>query len=121
MLRTKITNSCTCTDEDGEPTLDDCYGCWQDVVSEFTSDVEQFFNSATNGEFRIEGLPLWYGDVFRVTKVANAKELLRAITVNGDWQLSYCVEGETLHCLLSHHDVPTGRAFTVEPIIESEE
>ena len=53
--------------------------------------------------------------------MADAKELLRAITVNGDWQLSYCVEGETLHCLLSHHDVPTGKGFTVEPIIEGEE
>ena len=121
MLKTQITNSCTCTDENGEPTLYDCYGCWHDVVNEFTSDTEEFFNLATHGEFRINGLPLWSGDIFGVAKVADAKELLRAITVNGDWQLSYCVEGETLHCLLSHHDVPTGKGFTVEPIIEGEE
>ena len=48
MLKTQITNSCTCTDENGEPTLYDCYGCWHDVVNEFTSDTEEFFNLATH-------------------------------------------------------------------------
>ena len=111
----EITNNCTCTDETGGYT-DDCYGCWGDVLEMFNENTKHLLD-ITNGVFFIDGLPLWDRNVAATFTVENTEELLRAITINGEWYLRYSVENDTLHCRLSHHDVPTGRSFTVKPVI----
>ena len=110
----KITNNCTCTGEDGEYT-DDCYGCWNDVLADFNENTKHLLDIA-DGNFFIDGLPLWNYNVSGNFTVKNTEELLRAITIRGDWTLRYSVDNDTLYCRLSHHDVPTGRSFTVKPV-----
>ena len=109
-----ITNSCTCTGENGE-YIDDCFGCWNDVLAMFEADTEHLLNIA-DGNFFIDGLPLWDRNVAGTITVKNTEELLTAITIRGDWTLRYSVDSDTLYCRLSHHDVPTGRSFTVKPV-----
>lgn len=109
-----ITNSCTCTGENDE-YIADCYGCWNDVLVMFNDDTKHLLD-ITNGDFFIYGLPLWNRNVAGNFTVKNTEDLLRAITIEGDWTLRYSVDSDTLYCRLSHHDVPTGRSFTVKPV-----
>ena len=109
-----ITNSCTCTGENDE-YIADCYGCWNDVLVMFNDDTKHLLD-ITNGDFFIDGLPLWNRNVAGNFTVKNTEDLLRAITITGDWTLRYSVDSDTLYCCLSHHDVPTGRSFTVKPV-----
>jgi len=108
-----ITNSCGCEDETGEAT--DCYGyCWEDTLNSFAEDVAPLFDNAEfSGTWRIEGFPLWNGNVDGFIDAQFPSKLLAAITVNGEWILRYNVTKNGLDCILSHHDVPTGRGFTV--------
>ena len=92
----KITNNCTCTGEDGEYT-DDCYGCWNDVLADFDENTKHLLD-ITNGDFFIDGLPLWNYNVSGNFTVKNTEELLRAITIRGDWTLRYSVDSDTLYC-----------------------
>jgi hypothetical protein len=111
----QITNNCTCTDEAGEYTRE-CFGCWDDTLSNFDEDVSRLFELSPNCEFAIDGLPLWNRDLSGVVQAMTSKDLLKAITVSGDWTLRYAVDGDKLYCTLSHHDVACGRSFTVTPV-----
>jgi len=111
-----INGSCTCVDEDGAPAIECRYICWDDALADFDNDVSDLFDASPNNEFAVTGLPLWNRDVSGVVQVDTSEELLRAITVNGPWTLRYFVKDTVLHCVLSHHDVPCGRSFTVTPV-----
>jgi hypothetical protein len=114
----EITNTCTCEDEDSEST--DCYGdCWEFAVETFSIATMQMFERDSYGDkfpFRVDGLPLWNRSLSGVVEVRDSNELLRAITVDSEWRLRYAYENGELHCVLSHHDVPMGRSYTVTPI-----
>jgi len=110
-----MNGSCLCSDDDGNSTIE-CYGCWDDALADFDNDVLELFNASPNNEFAVTGLPLWNRDLSGIVKVETGEELLRAITVNGSWTLRYSIDGNVLHCVLSHHDVPCGRSFTVTPV-----
>jgi hypothetical protein len=114
----EITNTCTCESEDSEFT--DCYGdCWEFAVETFSIATMQLFERDSYGDkfpFRVDGLPLWNRSLSGVVEVRDSNELLRAITVDSEWRLRYAYENGELHCVLSHHDVPMGRSYTVTPI-----
>jgi hypothetical protein len=114
----EITNTCTCESEDSEFT--DCYGdCWEFAVETFSIATMQMFERDSYGDkfpFRVDGLPLWNRSLSGVVEVRDSNELLRAITVDSEWRLRYAYENGELHCVLSHHDVPMGRSYTVTPI-----
>jgi hypothetical protein len=114
----EIQNTCTCEPEDSEFT--ECFGdCFEFNVETFSIETMQLFERDSFGSkypFKVDGLPLWNGDVSGVALVETPLELLRAITVNAEWRLRYKYDNGELHCVLSHHDVPTGRYFRVTPI-----
>jgi hypothetical protein len=114
----EITNTCTCESEDSEFT--DCYGdCWEFAVETFSIATMQLFERDSYGDkfpFRVDGLPWWNRSLSGVVEVRDSNELLRAITVDSEWRLRYAYENGELHCVLSHHDVPMGRSYTVTPI-----
>lgn len=107
---------------------DDCL-CYE-YEREFWADcLNDAFADAPWGDkhlWRVQGLPLWAGDVSGTVEVTTPADLLRAVTVNGDYRLDWQVEedaGSELRYLwltLYHHDVPTGRSFRADLLPESE-
>ena len=118
---TEIQNTCACVtfDEDmGEwKEAPECWGdCWSDQVEQFGWDTEQLFVEHNQG-FRITGFPVWNGTIDGTFSARTPEELLRAITPDRtEWTLRYTVEGNTLNCVLYHHDAPTGGSMTVTPL-----
>lgn len=116
----EIQNTCTCTKYDpikedftDEPA-DYCDGvCWDDALHLFGCEIKQWWDGNPTYTWSVDGLPLWNRSVSGEFTARNHADFIRGITVRGEWYLRYKVDGETLHCHLSHHDVPTGRSFTV--------
>ena len=117
---TEIQNTCACVtfDEDtGEwKEAPECWGdCWSDQVEQFGFDTEALFVEHNQG-FRITGFPVWNGTIDGTFSARTPEELLRAITPDRtEWRLRYTVEGDSLKCVLYHHDAPTGGSMTVTP------
>jgi hypothetical protein len=118
---TEIQNTCACVtfDEDtGEwKEAPECWGdCWSDQVEQFGFDTEALFVEHNQG-FRITGFPVWNGTIDGTFSARTPEELLRAITPDRtEWLLRYTIEGDSLKCVLYHHDAPTGGSMTVTPL-----
>jgi hypothetical protein len=110
--RFEITNTCICTDENGEP-IDYCFGCWDDEVECFAETFREFLDGNDSGVWRVKGFPLWSGDVDGLFEASNASEFLQAITIRGEWRLVCRMDGESMLATLYHHDKPTGGTMTV--------
>lgn len=113
-----LSNSCTCqtydevTDTFSDST--DCYGdCYDDALHLLQCDLGEWYTDNTDGWWRVEGLPLWNRDVSGIFHADSVHDFVRGITVNGEWNLRYRLDGDDLVASLSHHDVPMGRRFTV--------
>lgn len=139
----ELSNTCSCQNYDEETdTFTDateCYGdCWDDALYVFKHDLGEWFTNNEDGWWQVNGLPLWDGNasgVFRATPTTTTptlhaggsvakvvsfvntrrdiEEFVRGITVRGEWNLRYRLDGDVLVASLSHHDVPMGRQFTV--------
>jgi len=107
---TEVTNVCTC-----DQSIDYCdNNCWETV---------KFFVEDTLGDlwqpyvdWVVEGLPLWNRNVSGVFRARTIDEFIEGITVKSEWVLRLRREGDVVHASLSHHDVPTGRSFTVRRV-----
>lgn len=95
----------------------ECF-CFDTSVEDFATHVEPLLDQYRT--FRIEGFPLWNGKVSGTVTADSPTELLRSITVKGDFHLTADISGNTLSCRISHHDVPTGGTFTVTGIPEED-
>lgn len=127
-----ITTSCTCAiynEETGDwEESPECWDCWSDDVRYFSESVTPLFTEEeehlVHGEwqvgykFSIQGIGLWNRTVGGTFVVADQEELLRAMTVNGDYTLRWQFDETTneLSALLSHHDCPTGSTVTVKAV-----
>jgi len=115
----ELTNSCTCQayDEDTDTYSDatDCYGdCWESALYLLKEDLGEWYKNNEGGWWRVNGLPLWNRMACGVFQADTIENFVRGITVNGDWILRYRLNGDVLEAILSHHDRPTGGAYTVE-------
>jgi len=114
----ELTNRCTCTNynettEEWEES-NDCYGtCWDDALEFFHESIKDFYENNPSYEWKVEGLPLWNNSVSGGFMAKTFADFVRGITVNAEWRLLYKLENKTLHLNLAHHDVPTGRGYTV--------
>ena len=113
-----ITNDCTCMDyneeTDEHTPSTDCYGdCWQDNLEWFKEATRSLFDNNDLSLWEVNGLPLWNRDVNGTLEAKSPEELLRGITVNGDYTFRWKVIALTLRCWLSHHDKPTGGHYSV--------
>jgi hypothetical protein len=114
----EITNECQCllwedgVGYDNEIPSEHCFGtCWEDALENWTDTVADFVRDG--GDFVVDGFPLWGGSVSGFFTAKNAKEILSAITVRGEWRLRYSVGPELIAATIWHHDVPTGGKFYV--------
>lgn len=108
MMTVEITTICTDCD-------DECY-CYEDAREDFDNCVEPLLDKYR--VFRVSGFPVWNGGVSGTVTADTSDELLRALTVNGDFHLTVDVGEDGLECWLAHHDVPMGRKFSVQGIVE---
>jgi hypothetical protein len=116
----EITTACICTkwdetkDEPTDDPADDCYGCWDDQLSIFAEDTAELRQISPT--WRVDGLPLWNRTVSGSITVKVVSDLIRGITVNGEWSLRYKVTPTHLWCYLSHHDA--SGSFIAYPYVE---
>ena len=121
----EITNTCNCevfNDNTREYDLaNECFGCYEEMLEDFEFGVKEFFNDNPTNAFRIEGFPVWNGTINGYFDAKTPKELLDNITPDrAEWILRYQVKGNTLECVLSHHDAPTGGFMTITYYEETE-
>lgn len=115
-----IQNTCTCTkydpikEEFTDEPAEYCDGsCWDDALHLFHCEIKQWWDNNPTCAWAVDGLPLWNRSVSGEFEARTIPEFVRGITVNGEWHLRYKLDGEVLHCNLSHHDVPMGRSYSV--------
>lgn len=104
----RISNICEC-----DWDLAASCSCYDDDVDNFFYSVKEWYEGNDSATWQVNGLPLWNGDVSGYFTAKNFYEFVEGITVRSEWTLRYRLDGDTLNCVLSHHDVPTGRSFTV--------
>ena len=119
----EITTTCECGEWNDDETVftpsQDCYGdCWQDTISQFAEEAKSLLDISES--WVISGLPLWNRDVSGTAKIKNAEGLLRALTVQGEWNLRFNIHPTRIVCHLSHHDVPMGKTFFAYPVLLDE-
>ncbi len=112
----RMTNSCSCWDEDEENLSCECSGwCWTDQVDEF-HDLTRHLFSDWQQKFWIAA-PVWSGTVEGMFTADSGKQLINAITpANTEWRLEATIYDDRIEGLLYHHDVPTGGRIIVTPI-----
>jgi hypothetical protein len=122
-LSGEIATHCTCNSEEmnDEDMPYACYGeCFEYAVEDFAMVVEPLF--LDTNYFKISGIRLWSGTVGGIAKCNTARDLIRAMSVDGEFILRWEFDDETnsLGARLSHHDNPMGSWVTVEPVEEPE-
>jgi hypothetical protein len=114
-----MTNTCICTDENGEYS-DVCWDCWDDQVQNFYFETKHLFEKNPTYFWRVGGIPLWNREVGGIVECRTAIDLIHAMTVNSEWTMRYTVHPDCIEYSLSHHDAPMGSASFVR-IAEEEE
>ena len=122
-LKGEITNSCTCTIYDNdigeytdEPSLD-CDGtCWEWSVEDFGNVTTELRDSNDTGWWRVSNLRLWDGEVSGYFSAENVEDILRGMTIRGEWIMRYEVFSDRIEYSLSHHDSPTGSTSVLTAI-----
>ena len=117
----EITNSCTCTEEDGTDSLE-CWGCWTDNLAwlqEFILDPWiQAHNLSEYSEVIIESKAMNWDRRAGFTTCFPDK-IVERLGLNGDYTLTFRLENDnSLTCLRTSHDEPTGSSFTISPYLE---
>jgi hypothetical protein len=114
----EYTNTCTCTyyseelDQNIEST--ECYGdCWEFTVEDFLNITEHLFNNNDTNWWKVSNLKLWDGEYGGLIKADNPSELIRGMTVNGEWTMRGQVFDDRIEYSLSHHDAPMGSNTTL--------
>jgi len=102
---TEVTNVCTCE-------TDWCDAdCWNDVTYFVGMELGDLWEEGAT--WYVDGLPLWNRDVSGSFRADTIDDFIRGITVKDVWTLRLRREGDIVNAMLSHHDVPTGRSFTI--------
>ena len=127
LFRGTMTSGCSCTAYDdtiGEYTSEpaaECYGhCWEWSLEQFSQDIEEMLDNAETNWWRIENLKLWDRQVSGMFYAETVEEILRGMTVNGEWTMRYTVFSDYIEYSLSHHDAPTGGSSVLRAVTDAE-
>jgi hypothetical protein len=104
---TIVTNVCDCD------TTDLCDGdCWETVKYFVQVALADLWEEGAI--WHVDGLPLWDGNYDGTFRADTIDDFIRGVTVRGEWTLRLLRNKDIIHARLSHHDVPTGRSFTIK-------
>jgi hypothetical protein len=120
-----LSNLCSCQiyDEETDTFSDasDCFGdCWEDTLMMWCEAIKPLFDATDTYWWRIEGLPLWNRNASGFVRAKTPEDLLRGMTIQGEWHLRGFVKDDHIKALLSHHDAPTGGWMMARPATEEE-
>jgi hypothetical protein len=110
-----VQSDCTCTNMDETPS-DSCYGCYDDAVDNLkyliTEWADAFGKDFAN--VRIDGTGMgWQRESGYA--MAPLYRVAEALTIRGDFRITFTLEGKELTATRSSHDEPTGASFTFTP------
>lgn len=115
----ELSNNCTCEDEEGNYS-DECFGCYDDSRSYLFDHIVPLWesrNKATDN-IRIEGANMgWMHESGWL--VTEAKNLLDALSINGDYTLVFTLEGADLKVMRYSHD-EHGASFEITFVPDEE-
>jgi len=116
-----LESNCTCTNEDESPS-DDCFGCWDDSLSNLEYLKEEWLKRLGGEKFSLvvsHGKGMGWMKTSGMAQV-RFDELHRAVTLNGDFTITFTLEGKELTAVRSSHDEPMGGArFRFVPYYET--
>jgi hypothetical protein len=117
VVKFEISSECTCVefDEDeNESQSSECWGCFDDDTLNFKYEILNPWLEANGWDedtiILVQSLNMNWNKVAGWTN-ARAKEVVEALTLNGDFTLRYKLEGKELTCVRSSHD-EMGALFT---------
>jgi len=117
-LAVTLQSDCVCTNEDETPASD-CFGCWDDSIYLFNELISQWRERAgiDADSVRISGKAMTWQRLDGHA-IADLDTLYKTLTINGDFRLTFTLEGETLTATRHSHDEPTGCSFSFTPHTE---
>lgn len=110
-----IQSDCTCTNEDETPS-ESCYGCYDDAVDNLKYLIDDWAKGQGNdfSNVRINGTAMgWQRESGYA--MAPLYRISEALTIRGDFTITFTLEDGNLTAVRSSHDEPTGAFFTFEP------
>jgi hypothetical protein len=127
----ELTNSCICEDWDEDTDTyspsDSCWGCYEDEMANFKSEILKPWMSANGYDEDTELVARGTGMTWqRLSGYAylTPDEMVEKLSINGDWTLRFTLSdgGKTLTVVRYSHDEPVGTGLiTFEPKPEDED
>ena len=119
----ELESNCTCTNEDGSYT-EDCFGCYDDSKENLKYLLKDWAEAnnfdADKQVVRIHGRAMtWLRS--EGYAVVEFDSILDAVKINGDFRLTFTLEGSALSVRRGSHDEPTGAYFTLSVMERPEE
>jgi hypothetical protein len=127
-LKAEYTNTCTCenyNEERGEFVVnqdgsDFCYGnCWEYTLEDFANITQELRDSNETGWWKVSNLRLWNGEVSGYFHAKTVADIIRGMTVNGEWTMRMTAYPDRIEYSLSHHDA-MGSNSTLTAISDEE-
>lgn len=109
----EITNTCTCDPADSLQ----CDGefCYADAIDRLGEEMRHLIDANPDAWWRVEGLRLWDGERHGDFPARIIDDIVRGMTIRGEWFMRYRVYGNRVEYSLSHHDAPTGSNTILRP------
>lgn len=119
------TNTCTCEDYDIETEVytpsNDCYGdCWEFTLEDFTNITKHLFDNNETMWWKVSNLRLWDGEHSGYIYAKTVEQLIRGMSIRGEWTMIGQIRDDYIKYSLSHHDSPMGSSTVIEIISEEE-
>ena len=92
-----MTNACNCNQLEQEQDNNyECYGyCWDEQLEDWTNCMSDWVDENPTDEWLVTDFPTWTGGVTGVTVARTAEELLRAITPQSEYNMSWTLSTTT--------------------------
>ena len=135
MINAEITNNCTCTvydeetgmakqDEYGDMRSDECFGCFDEAIDDLHCNLLtgwlSLHQATTDDYVLIDGHGMgWLRRQGQIIAKANGKDIVRALSINGDFTLSFTVKDKSLNVIRSSHD-ELGASFVFKTMAQDE-
>jgi len=120
-MKGTMSNNCTCAehslDENNEPLPDDYYcdgWCWDDALEDFSQCLSEMGLGEVDA-WEVRGIKLWNRTTGGFFRAKDTAELIRHMTVNSCWTMTWTMYADRIEYSLSHHDAPMGSSSVLCP------
>lgn len=120
-LYAEVSTTCDCENEDGTPSTY-CFGCYDENKDWFLFVLNSWKDRQADSTdtVRIEGENMTWQRLGGYA-VSDFDDVYNKLTLNGEFTLRLKLTGDTLTCIRTSHDEPTGASFTFQFLSDEEE